>query len=317
MKKQTPRIYNISDPDAIEFSRTTVGNLTNYLADFTAVDATLNQKFVDKLTALIDKAEKTLSDEVITDRQVQLTNALNKKMDECKAHYRLISYFAKNAFEENPAIRNEFGENDYSSIKYSHQKMIIFMQTLITITKKYKTELIKAGASQEQLDKTTTLHNELSKANHNQELFMANRPVLTSERIDNLNQIWKLISRVSDLSKIIYADDFAKLKLFLLPQRSASQKDSSIIIEAQSTQIAIENGVHDNAYIKIENTGEVDLQIYVSNKLLEEPHENAFTLKPQQNEILKSNDISNDTFGMLIIVNNTDEEGKFKTILVE
>jgi len=317
MKKQTQRNYNISDSDSIEFSRTTVGNLNNYLTDFTAVDTTINQKFVDDLSALIDKAEQTLSDEVITDRQVQLTNALNKKMDECKSHYRLISYFAKNAFEDKPAIRNEFGENDYSNIKYSHQKMIIFMQTLITIIAKYKTELTKAGGSQAQLDKTTTLHEELSIANHDQELFMGNRPVLTSERIDNLNQIWQLISKVSDLSKIIYADDFAKLKLFLLPQRSASQKDSSITIEAQNTQIAIENGVHDNAYIKIENTGEVDLQFYVSNKMLEEAHENAFTLKPQESEILKSNDISNDTFGMLMTVNNTDEQGKFKTILLE
>jgi len=317
MKKQTQRIYNISDADLIEFSRTTVGNLKNNLANFTSIDTSINQKFVDDLSALIDKAEKTLTDEVITDRQVQLTNILKKKMDECKKHYRLMSYFAKNAFEDEPAIRNEFGENDYSSIRHSHAKMIIFMQTLIAITTKYKKELLKVGASQAQLDQTAILHEQLSNANYEQELFMSNRPVLTSDRIKNQNELWKLINKVHELSKIIYSDDFAKLKLFLLPHRSASQKDSSITIEAKTTQIAIEEGVHENAYIKIENTGEVDLQFYVSNKVLEEVHENVITLEPQQNEILKSNDISNDTFGMLITVNNTEEQAKFKTILLE
>lgn len=317
MKNKIARIYNIADSDLIEFCRTAIGNLTNNLQDFTNVDTTVNPAFADDLTQLVEQAEGIQSDEVVTDEQTELTNQVNEKMHECREHYKLIMYFAKKAFPDNAAIRNGFGENNYGKIRASQSKMPAFMKNLHDKATKYQPELLAVGASQEQIDKILTLHDQIVQTNYDQEIFISNRPGLTSVRVEKMNEIWKRLAQISELSQIIYADNFVKMQLFLLPQRKASNTDKSVTVEANQTIVALEEDAGENTFIKIENTGETDLHFYVASQELIELPENTLILNSGKEEIVKSDDICNKTYGKLICVNKTQEQGKFNATLLQ
>lgn len=316
MKKQVQRLYKMSDSEVIAFGRMFIGNLENNLSVFTAYDSSINQNFVDQLKADLDAAEQTEDDERVIDQQTQLTDTVNEVLSNCRSHYKLILYFAKKAFPDNNSIRNEFGENDYLAVRKSQPKMIEFMKKLSGTVVKYKTQLLAKSVSQAQIDKTNTLYNQLSETNYQQDIFKKNRSVKNTRRITGLNVFWNKIALISTLSKIIYEHDFKMFKLFLLYSKSASVDNAALSIQPHEIQISIENGIDENSFMKIENTGNTELIFYVADQQLAEPHEQALTLAPQSEEILKADDNSMQTFGKLITCNLTEHTGEFKARLL-
>ena len=305
MKKTLTRIYNIGQAELIKLAKTTVGNLSEYLTDFTALDSTINAAKITSLNTLIDNATNNLSDKVISDRQVQLTNKVKAKMQEAQDHYQLISYFVKKTFPDNLAIRNEFGENDYSGVKSSQAKMILFMKELHSVTVKYQTKIVKAGCKQKLIDEILTLYNQLNDANHEQELYKGRRPVLTNERIIIFNQIWKELYTLGEAAKIIYKNDSSKLKLFLLPYKYNNHKEDLQAVKPGETLVTIAEGVEQDTYFKIENSSETELIFYVAEEQLEAIPEKTLVLSAEEEKIFLANDISNETYGKLIVSNQT------------
>lgn len=306
----------MSDPDMLDFARIFAANLQRNLADFSAVDSTLTLNFVSDLTAKISTAEEIEPDEIVTDRQVQLTESIKTAFAECRTYYKLIIYFAKQAFPKSPLIRNEFGENDYADVKDSHSRMIMFMKNLAGVIQKYRTVLTEAGASSELLNKVHTLQLALVEKNSEQELYKGNRPLITNNRISANNAVWEKIQRVSELAKIIYADDYPKVNLFLLPQRSASKSSDGTTIEAHQSLIAEPEGVEADVLIKLKNEGTVPLLFAVSDAKTDTPPENAVTLAAGEEASYPAATVSNGTYGILSVYNLNNAPGKFKVTLL-
>lgn len=317
MKKQAFRNYNITDADLIEQAKTVHGNLCEYIDTFTAFDSSINGGTTEQIAILTKQAENNLPDHVIADRQVQLTDIVKGKMKECRDHFQLLSYFIKKAFPESASIRNEFGENNYGKVRNSQSKMILFMQELNSVAVKYQQELTDTGAKQDYIDKISQLHNDLNQANEDQELYIGKRPVLTEERVKILNDLWKVLIQISRASKIIFASEPAKMKLFLFPTRPVKHKDDTQHISAGEILATIDEGIEPDTYLKIENTGTSDLVFYVADAKLEEAPENALLLNPEKFQIVLSKDISNQTYGKLIAYNIGEEEGVFTVRLME
>lgn len=317
MKKLIFRISNLADADLLEQARVFHGYLTEYLAIFSNFDTTINQAKLDRLALLIEQAENNLSDNVIKDRQAQLTEIVNIKMEECRNIYNTISYFFKNAFPTSAAIRNEFGENDFRKIRKTQSKMISFMQELHEVSLKYRTELVNAGAKDEYIERAGQLYTELNQANNNQELYIGKRPVLTEERIKVLNEIFEELQLISRAAKIIFMDEIAKMKLFLIPHRSKKHKDDTQHIGVGERHVSIDEGIEEDLYLKLENIGTTELVFYVADKNLVDAPESAITISPEKFDVVSTNDISNHTYGKLIVQNNTETEGTYKVKLME
>ena len=317
MKKIIVRNYNMADADLIEDATTKEGHLTEFISEFTDFDSTIDENKLIELRDLIAQARAILSDNVIIDNQAEKTEIVINLMELCRKQYNKLSYFIKKAFPDSPATRNKFGENDYSKVRKTQSKMISFMEDLAATSVKYSTELISAGAKQDYIDRTVQLSEELTQANKDQEMYMDTRPMLTEERIIIFNKIWEILQQLSKVAKISYAEQIAKMKLFLIPQRSIKHKDDTQHIGAGELQISIDEGIEQDLYIKLENTGPVDLTFYVADTNLVEAPQNALILSPEQKEIVLSNDISNQTYGMLMVQNNAEEECTFKVKLME
>ena len=82
MTKKAIRQYRISHADLIEDAKTKSGNLNENLSVFTDFDSTINETTVESINLLTEQAENNLSDNVIADRQVQLTDIVKAKMKE-------------------------------------------------------------------------------------------------------------------------------------------------------------------------------------------------------------------------------------------
>ncbi len=317
MKKIIVRNYNMPDDELIEDATTKEGHLTKYLPEFTDFDSTIDEEKLIELRELIAQARAILSDNVIVDNQAEKTEIVINLMEQCRKQYRKLSYFIKTAFPNSPATRNKFGENDYSKVRKTQSKMISFMEDLAATAVKYSAELITAGAKQEYIDKTVQLSEQLSQVNKDQEMYIDIRPMMTEERIIIFNKIWEILQKLSKAAKIMYEDQIAKMKLFLIPQRSVKHKDDTQHIGPGEKYISIDEGINQDLYIKLENTGTVKLTFFVADTNLAETPPNALTLAPEQTEIVLSNAISNQTYGMLMVQNNADEEGTFIVKLME
>ena len=317
MENRPSRHYRVSHAGLIEHAKTTNSNLDEFLPEFTAFDSTIDATTVSTVDALIVKDESTLSDNVISDRQVQYTDIVNSVMKECRSHYQIFSHFVRKAFPNSLSKRNELGENDYKAARVSQKIMILFMQEIHEVAVGYQTELLAAGCQQDYIDRLSVLFNELNTANLNQEKYKGKRPMFTDERVANLNELWDVLLLISNTARILYATDISKMKLFLLPNRAASHKDDSQHIEAGITLATIEEGIDEHTYLKIENTGTVDLSFYVSALKAEELPAVAVKVKSGKSEIIGASEISNGTYGQLFVQNTGSEEGTFIISVME
>ena len=68
---------------------------------------------------------------------------------------------------------------------------------------------------------------ELTEADYNQEMAKKGRPAVTQERINNLNDCYSYMQKVSKAAKIIFADNHAKYNQYLLPNERPEKKEET------------------------------------------------------------------------------------------
>ena len=317
MENRPSRHYRLSHAGLIEHAKTLRGNLVEFLSEFSVFDSTIDSTTVSTIDALILKDESILSDTVISDRLVQHTDIVNSVMKECRSHYQIFLHFVRKAFPNSASKRNELGESKYKTVRTSQKNMILFLQEIHTIAVTYQTELLAAGCQQDYIDRLSVLCTELNAANLNQEQYKGKRPLFTDERVANLNELWDVLLLISNTARKLYATDISKMKLFLLPNPTVSHQDDSQYIEAGITLATIEEGIDEQTYLKIENTGTVNLFFYVSALEAEDLPDNALKVIPGSSEIIGANEINNGTYGQLFVQNSASEEGTFMISIME
>ncbi len=236
MQTENSRIYPFSDAIMLGYAKTTGAYLESDLAAFTAFDATINEAFLTGFNKLLVDADADVTDDVIIDRQVQLTNEANNALAESIELVEKVAYFVEKAFSSN-AVRNEFGFNHLTEAKRAKSKMVMFLGDFSKVSLKYKTELEAQGCKPELLDSIEVLHKKLDEANRQQELFMGNRPVITQERIVKYNALWTKVLGISAAAKIVYRDNLPKQKRYLTPKQSSPS--SSVKLTLNNKMVAL------------------------------------------------------------------------------
>lgn len=222
------RKFNVDSLYMLEFSKTMRTHFLDEQATFSDFDADFATPFeVDWQTA-IDEAEAVLPDEVIKDQLQQLTADVEAAMEACRVKFQSSKYFIEKAFPNSPAIRNEFGFNDYKKNRLGQLSLLQFMQTFFKTATKYAAELAAVGYDAAAVAEIETLSVALNDSNIAQEKFKGTRQLTTEERIVKHNAVWDITVRVSKAGKIIFMNDPAKYQLFLLPASNESGEDISI-----------------------------------------------------------------------------------------
>lgn len=256
MAKKILRVYSITDPEMYEASKTKRGFFLEDKADFIIFDGDFADPFgADWLTA-ISAAEGIPQDEVLDDQLTQLTAAVEAEMKICRDKFQDSKYFIEKAFPDNIPVWNEFGYNNYDSVRRVQTKLLLFMKNFHAVAEKHKVILIAAGYAQAKIDEIETVRAGLDAANLEQELFIGNLPVITQSRHSKNNSVWEIMVRVCTAGKRIFKDNFGKYQRYLLPPGEENPEALSILglITDSVTNLPLEGALVELQPVDLEDT---------------------------------------------------------------
>lgn len=218
--KKITKNYGLTDAEMQEEANIKLNALIIDITKFAAFDPKFTNEYVDSFKTKINAAESAITDNVIIDQLAAKTNTVEKAMDNCRKKYRSTKYFVEIAFKNNKAVQNEFGFNDYNAARNTQIKMIAFFTQLSISAKRYQTELIASGMTEESINEIETLGNELSLANEQQEDFKKQRTLLTQSRIILNNEVYEIVKEIARAGKIIFEDNPAKYAIYILVDKN-------------------------------------------------------------------------------------------------
>ena len=212
------RAYNISDAVLLEHSETVVATLPSDMPEFTAFDPTITAEYIPELQGAIADAKEFPTDDVLIDEMAEHTLRVEQIFNECYEDYKTIAYFARKAFADNPAIRNQFGINDIEKARKSQPKMVVFMESLAKTAAKYGEQLTEAGCKEELITSLPEKAAILDAANIEQEKFKNDRAINTQDRVRAFNQVYRLLQPLHNAAEFIYRDDPVRYSIYTMPQ---------------------------------------------------------------------------------------------------
>jgi len=219
MTIEVKRLYAMSDAVMLEKASVMHNAFVAALPDFTAYSTHFDQTFADDWMAEIMLALQTPTAEQVGDMGSDYTQTVLEKMAECRHAYRGIKFFVKEAFASNVGVQNEFGFDDFRDVRTNQQLLVYFMLRLHMTALKYSAKLLSAGCSQARIDSLQTHANELLTASVEQEAFLKNSLDTTVDRITLLNSVWKQMSRISEVGKIINHKNYAGYQKYVIYDR--------------------------------------------------------------------------------------------------
>lgn len=225
--EEKTRAFNGSDSDMVQTSRVIHGLFMEDKPRFISFDASLADPFAENWLHKIEAAALITNDSFTVAMQMELTKKVADKMEECKVFFQQMKYFIEKAFPGKREIWTQFGYSTYDDARRGETKMIQFYGILGKTAAQYSAQLIAAGFSQENIDKITTLHTELTNADYEQEISKKKRPAATQERIVLLNECYQYLQRVCKAGKIIFANDYVKYNQYMLPDETTTKKEET------------------------------------------------------------------------------------------
>lgn len=232
-------LFRISHVKALENSRTIHGLMAaGDLADFTALDSSIDQPWLDDWVALINTADNIPTDEVYRDEMRIKTAAVQAEMKKARDAYKLAKFFVLKAFPENGEVQDSFGFDNYKNDRKSDVKMHQFIINLHQKATAHAAVLTAPaiGYPAAKIAELQTIANSLLAANTDQENHKTNQTVATRERITALNAVWSRRQLVAAAAKLIFEDNYAKYQQYLLPPSEANEEDFGIMGLVQDAQ---------------------------------------------------------------------------------
>ncbi len=253
----------MADSDFLEFADLIVGLAREDYSRLTAVSPELNQEMLSKIEQNIEKARRTVTDDVIIDRMASYSASVYEAMDAAIELFRQIRFYVSKAFRDKPTVQNEFGLNDFDKAKASQSKMITFLANLEEVCKEYETQLLAVACPKSLLENIRPTYTALLEANKKQELYKRKRITLTAERIARYNEVFDSLQPIIETAKFVFENDKIRQKLYM-PYAGNSEERKKRIFKLQKDKITtITNVVKAGDLYQIENTGSTEVEIYV------------------------------------------------------
>lgn len=224
------RLYVISDNEMLQDSKVCHVLFIDDLPAFQGFDPMFDAAFALNWKNAVSTAEVQPTDEVYRDQLQTKTQSVQEAMANCRAKYNEVKYYVRKAFPTNAGVQQEFGLDNYDSVRKSDVLMRNFMIQLHKAADKYSAELTAPGInySAPQIADIMLLADALDVQNIDQDKFKEEQQTATQNRITSMNNVWGFRTRVSEASKLIFAGDFAKYQQYLLPSTGTNSEDYAI-----------------------------------------------------------------------------------------
>ena len=237
--EQVKRPYDVFDAYALQSGKTLRGLFIADQATFLARDPSFGNPYEMNWDAAITDAENQPSDNTIEDQLAQKTDDVEEQMELCRNNFQDAKPFIKKAFPNKPATWNEFGFEDYNTVRKDQAEMLQFMKNFHSTAVKYSAQLIAVNFTQVMIDEIETRRAALNTTNNIQEQFKKERLSITETRVTKLKTAWNFCQTVCETGKLIFRNQYAKYQQYLLP---ASDETTPMILKGKVTQPAIGGG---------------------------------------------------------------------------
>lgn len=146
------------------------------------------------------------------------TETIAQLLTESGKQYQKLMYYVQTGLGNTKAMNDTFGRSRYEKARKLETEMISLLNQAVTAAslEDYKTALTASGMPPTLPDELTRMATYLSTADGKQEMLKKQQLLVTSQRIELFNSIWDKLSRISSASKILFADDPARLAIFQL-----------------------------------------------------------------------------------------------------
>ena len=223
---ETPKVvkpnYSKSHMLMLEQSQTMQGHFETDKADFAHFTQFLDPFAANWQTA-IDAADALPDDEAVRDEIKLLTQTVNVAMNAAENAYGTLIIYVKQAYPNDAAILQLFGEDRHRAVQKNQLRMIELMELAAAKanTAPYKAALIAKGFLQADINMLKTIELDLRAKNKAQEGAISNRPFTTQTRQTALNATWNFALQANEAAQAVYKNDFAKQQLYLLYPENA------------------------------------------------------------------------------------------------
>ena len=216
--KERIRDYNKADDLMLEQAQTMCNLFTTDKADFIAMYTGLADPFAADFQTAIDDAQAIpLVSEELAELAVK-TEVVDNALEAARVQYVKLASYVKLLYPDSKAKQDTFGLDEYDKVRMSQTKMYDLMQRAYKKASDLTTAaaLIALGFVQAEIDALNTLGLALYDANEDQEEFKKIIKVRTEDRVKAYNAVWAFMVKVSNASKQVYINDYAKQQNYLL-----------------------------------------------------------------------------------------------------
>ena len=227
MAKKPTRRFDGSYDDVITKAQSMQPQFQADLPEFTAFNPWFTEEVNDVLrmetaNGLADFSESSHTAEIVT----QTENIAGLLTESGKTYQKLI-YYVENGLGDTKAVMDTFGRSRYEKARRSEKEMVSLIKQAITAAsqEEFAIGLTSAGMPSSLTADLEELADILATADGKQEMLKKQQLLVTSERIALFNSIWDKLSHISSASKIIYAEDPARLAIYQLYDSSSSNNE--------------------------------------------------------------------------------------------
>lgn len=209
--------FNFSQDVLIAYTGTIIGYLENDLSAFTSFDLDLNEGKRDRMAELIEWFLSEGGDVNVVASLAELTETMNEEFANCRDFYHQLRYWVIKAFPNNKAIQRKFGIGRFRKLMANQSKMVLFMSALVNYVAEHREALEAAGAPADLLNQASVRSEALRIANEIQEVKKGTRMVVTSKRVDQLNELFQHAKDFNKAAEFVFLDQPAKRETYRPP----------------------------------------------------------------------------------------------------
>ncbi len=232
MAQLSNRQFNISDDQLIVHSGVVKDNFVKHHSPFTEFNSVkFHAEYPELIASTIMAAKNTTSDGFILRGQAKETADVKTITKKLEKSLRKLSFNVKSSFEDQQSIMKEFRISAISDFTSNTDTFIGYIKDVLGVVNKYKTELLAVGMKEELITTIQDQLTELDKERREQIEAIQARPVLTKDRIDTMNNLWKHLVDMRDASDIVFDEAPEIRALFALPKATTRGSNDDEIVD--------------------------------------------------------------------------------------
>jgi len=181
----------------------------------------------------INLGKQAIKDDDFLDVQQEMTDAVETYMTEGRNGLQTLYFYVERAFPGNKVVDGFFGHDRYEKARKSP---LLMFDLLVKSYKaandpKYHGKLIDKGLKPENIEALNATSGTLYQKYQERDKYISDRIYVTQERIRLFNKVWAFSVSVSEASKIVFQDNYAKLQQYLLYDSKKTENEEKPVTD--------------------------------------------------------------------------------------